>query len=154
KIHAEPIPLAGGLAVMTGILFALALSVLLLQTSVLPTTTHEQLQYGFGRRAGQMAVVLCGALGMLLLGIIDDRLELRPAPKFCGQFLIALAVAAAGMRITLFVPSLAFSYIITILWILAIVNALNFMDNMNGLCGGISVIVSFFFGLSAACRGE
>ena len=44
------------------------------------------------------------------------------------------------MRITLFVPSLIFSYAITILWILTVINAFNFMDNMNGLCAGLGAI--------------
>ncbi len=91
---------------------------------------------------------------MLAIGMIDDRWELQAGSKFCAQFVIALAVAASGMRITLFVPSLAFSYFITVFWILTIVNAFNFIDNMNGLCGGLSAIASFCFALSAAYRGE
>ena len=50
----------------------------------------------------------------------------KPAAKFAGQAAIALLVAAAGVRVTLFVPSLLFGYAITVLWILTVTNAVNF----------------------------
>src|SRR5208283_3677497 len=88
--------------------------------------------------------------GMLLIGLRDDKVELQPAAKFGGQFLAALAVAATGVRITLFVHNIVFSYGITALWILTVVNAFNFMDNMNGLCAGLGAIAAVWFGLIAA----
>jgi UDP-GlcNAc:undecaprenyl-phosphate GlcNAc-1-phosphate transferase len=91
---------------------------------------------------------------MLVLGILDDKHELKPVMKFAGQFLIALGVAACGVRITLFVPNPIFHYAVTILWILTIINAFNFMDNMNGLCGGLGAISSWFFALIAAGNGQ
>ncbi|HZI31665.1 MAG TPA: MraY family glycosyltransferase, partial [Candidatus Binatia bacterium] len=57
-------------------------------------------------------------------------------------------------RVTLFVPSVAFSYIVTVLWLLTVINAFNFMDNMNGLCAGIGAIGSFLFAVMAAANGE
>src|SRR5207249_4799478 len=95
-----------------------------------------------------------GALGMLVVGCLDDKHELRPRAKFAGQFLIAAGVAASGARITLFVPSLLFSYAITILWILTVINAFNFMDNMNGLCAGLGAIAAWFFATIAAAGGQ
>ena len=63
-------------------------------------------------------------------------------------------VAAVGVRITLFVPSVAFSYAVTILWMLTVVNAFNFMDNMNGLCSGLGAIAAGLFGIIAALHGQ
>ena len=161
KIHTEPIPLAGGLAVMTGILLPLAggaLLVLIAQGVVpvpgLSESDWSKLDYGFGARAMQLGVVLLGAVGMLVLGWLDDRHELSPAWKFAGQFAIALLVALAGVRVTLFVPSVAFSFAVTVLWIVGVTNAMNFLDNMNGLCGGIGAIAAAFFGLAAARQGQ
>src|SRR5436189_6374444 len=91
---------------------------------------------------------------MLLVGLLDDKHELRPAMKFTGQFLIALLVAASGVRITLFVPNAIFSYAITILWILTVINAFNFMDNMNGLCAGLGAIAAWYFASVAAADGQ
>src|SRR5436189_4072500 len=91
---------------------------------------------------------------MLLVGLLDDKHELRPAMKFTGQFLIALLVAASGVRITLFVPSAIFSYAVTVLWILTVINAFNFMDNMNGLCAGLGAIAALCFAALAAAAGQ
>lgn len=91
---------------------------------------------------------------MLIVGVLDDKHELRPATKFAAQFLVALVVAAAGARITLFVPSLIFSYAVTILWILTVINAFNFMDNMNGLCGGLGAIGAFYFAAVSGAAGQ
>jgi UDP-GlcNAc:undecaprenyl-phosphate GlcNAc-1-phosphate transferase len=110
--------------------------------------------HGLEVRHIELAGILLGALGMLILGILDDKHELKPAMKFAGQFLIAFAVAAGGARITLFIPNPIFHYVITILWILTIINAFNFMDNMNGLCSGLGAIGCAYFGLIAALNGQ
>jgi UDP-GlcNAc:undecaprenyl-phosphate GlcNAc-1-phosphate transferase len=111
KIHDEPVPLAGGWAVLTGFLLPLAAGALALKLGCFGSEISGPLQHGFSRRTGQLLVVALGALGMLLIGWLDDRHELKPAKKFTGQFLIASAVALAGVRITLFVPSALFSYV-------------------------------------------
>jgi UDP-GlcNAc:undecaprenyl-phosphate GlcNAc-1-phosphate transferase len=153
KIHAIPIPLAGGLAVMTGLLAALlggALFVILYSSD----GTLGLFKYGLARRATQLLGITVGALAMLLVGLRDDTVELRPATKFTCQLLVALAVAASGVRITLFIPNIVFSYAITALWILTVVNAFNFMDNMNGLCAGLGAIGALAFGMIAAQSGQ
>ena len=68
--------------------------------------------------------VIAGAVLMTLVGIMDDRHVLRPGPKFALQLAVSLAVAAAGLRITLFVPYPPLHYVITALWFLAVINAL------------------------------
>ena len=154
KIHATPIPLAGGFAVMTGLALPIIAGsiILILDSSASPA--FDLLQYGLGKRAVELGAILLGAIGMLLLGWVDDKHELSPKAKFAGQLLIALLVAASGVRITLFVPSVIFSYAITMLWILTVTNAFNFIDNMNGLCAGIGCIAAGFFALSAAAADQ
>jgi UDP-GlcNAc:undecaprenyl-phosphate GlcNAc-1-phosphate transferase len=161
KIHAQPIPLAGGLAVMTGLLLPLLAAVTLLalaRSSVPIPFLHPEalnrLDYGFGARQLPLAAILFGLLAMLTLGWLDDRHELRPLAKFSAQILIATLVAAAGIRLSLFVPSLLFSYSLTILWIVGVTNALNFLDNMNGLATGITAIAAAAFALIAARHGQ
>jgi UDP-GlcNAc:undecaprenyl-phosphate GlcNAc-1-phosphate transferase len=154
KIHREPIPLAGGLAVLTGILIPLGAAVLLVAGRWLGPATVAPLEYGLGRRAAQVLVLLLGAIGAVVLGWLDDRQELRPHWKFAGQVIIAALVAAGGTRITCFVPNLLFSYVVTILWLVTLMNACNFLDNMNGLCGGVGVIGAFWFALKAAVAGQ
>ncbi len=154
KIHETPIPLAGGLAVLTGLIAPLVTGLVLLKLNLIGTASSTPLEFGLSRRALQLGAIAFGAVGMTLVGLLDDKLELRPAQKFTAQLLIAGLVAAAGVRITLFVPSVMFSYAITILWLLTVINAFNFMDNMNGLCGGLGAIGAGLFGFVAAFHGQ
>jgi UDP-GlcNAc:undecaprenyl-phosphate GlcNAc-1-phosphate transferase len=154
KIHDAPIPLAGGFAVLTGILLPLAAGAISLMLGVNIASQTHLIAHGLNRRAIELAVIALGAVAMVVLGWLDDKHELKPLPKFIGQLFIAVLVAAACKRITLFVPSVAFSYAITILWVLTVVNAFNFMDNMNGLCAGLGAIGAFLFAIIAAARGE
>ena len=112
------------------------------------------LRHGLGRRAAELTGIFLGALGMLWVGWLDDKHELPPRAKFTGQLFVAFLVAASGARITLFVPSLVFSYLITILWILTVINAFNFMDNMNGLCAGLGALGAWNFALISATEGQ
>ena len=150
KIHDRPIPLAGGLAVFTG----LALPVIAGGIAVWFGEGDTALMHGLGRRATELAAIVLGALGMTILGVLDDKHELRPAVKFVGQLLIASLVAAAGVRITLFIHNDVFSFTITVLWLLTLINALNFMDNMNGLCAGLGAIAGWCFAVLAAESGQ
>jgi UDP-GlcNAc:undecaprenyl-phosphate GlcNAc-1-phosphate transferase len=178
KIHDRPIPLAGGLAVMTGLLVPTLLAGLVLwwqraggdgggdplipgsaargagRLALLDSDSAFLLQYGLGRRAIELAGIFLGAFGMLWVGWLDDKHELKPRAKFAGQLLIAGLTAATGVRITLFVPNIIFSYAITILWILTVINAFNFMDNMNGLCAGLGAIGACHFAIMAAADGQ
>ncbi len=160
KIHHRPVPLVGGLAVLTGLLVPLAAGAVLLLSNVLGGSgtlepyAADLFAYGFSRRFVPLLVLLAGALGMAVLGLLDDRHDLRPAAKFAGQTLIALAVALAGIRITLFVESGWFSVAVTVLWIVTLTNACNFLDNMNGLCAGLGTIGCWSFGWSAALQGQ
>ena len=65
-----------------------------------------------------------------------------------------MLVAVACKRITLFVHNVLFSYAITILWLLTVINAFNFMDNMNGLCAGLGAIGALLFAVIAAANGQ
>ena len=154
KIHDRPIALAGGLGALTGFLAPVVGGLLFVLAGGLPESVMDQLSYGFAARKWQLLAIVGGALGMVALGWWDDRHELRPSVKFAGQLLITLAVAASGVRITLFVPSVMFSYFITIFWMLTLINALNFMDNMNGLCAGIGTIAAGWFAAIAIGHGQ
>jgi UDP-GlcNAc:undecaprenyl-phosphate GlcNAc-1-phosphate transferase len=154
KIHDAPVPLAGGLAVLTGMLLPLATGAILIKLGVNITSQTHLIAHGLNRRATELGVIAFGAMVMVVLGWLDDKHDLKPLPKFISQLFIAVLVAAACKRITLFVPSVTFSYAITILWVLTIVNAFNFMDNMNGLCAGLGAIGAFLFAIIAAGDGE
>lgn len=154
KIHSSPMPLAGGWAVFTGIATAIVLGSAAIAVGWSGPEANRLLSHGLGRRAPQLVALLAGAAAMLGIGAWDDRRELRPATKLALQVLVALGVALAGVRITLFVPSLAFSLVATVLWILAVTNAMNLNDNMNGLCTGLAAMAAMAFSLVAARHGQ
>jgi UDP-GlcNAc:undecaprenyl-phosphate GlcNAc-1-phosphate transferase len=154
KIHDQAMPLAGGYAVLTGILLPLAIGAAFVGLGIARVSFSNLIAHGFERRGLELAAIAAGAIAITILGWLDDKHELKPLPKFAGQFFIALLVAVACKRITLFVPNVAFSYVITILWLLTVMNAFNFMDNMNGLCAGVGAIGGFMFALIAATDGE
>jgi len=167
KIHTEPTPLAGGLAVLTGLVAPLLAGIALAcahpgvrdflvrhLNHFIDTTDVGLFRYGLGKRGVELAGIVLGACGMLAVGLRDDQVELSPAVKFSAQLASALIVAAAGVRATLFVHNIIFSYAVTTLWILTVVNAFNFIDNMNGLCAGVGAIAAASFAAIAAHRGQ
>lgn len=89
------------------------------------------------------AVVALASAGVALLGFVDDRVRMRPLTKFCGQSIAAFAVISTGVvfQITASAP---LNVIITFLWITGITNAFNLIDNMDGLCAGVTVIICGF----------
>lgn len=154
KIHSTPVPLAGGFAVLTGILLPLAAGAVLLKLGIVQISSANAIVHGIDRRALELAVIALGAVAITLLGWLDDRHELKALPKFAGQILIALAVASVCKRINLFVNNEVFSYAVTVLWMLTVINAFNFMDNMNGLCAGLGAIGALLFAIIAAANGQ
>lgn len=154
KIHSQPMPLAGGLAIWTALFGCFLIVLAALHLGWLDDETTKRMLYGLGRRRGQLTALFLGATGILALGILDDKYELRAAVKFAGQAAIGALVAAAGIRITLFVPGLIFSYAVTILWIVTVINAFNFMDNMNGLCAGLGFVATLLLGFISALHGQ
>src|SRR5580704_1639786 len=96
KLHGAPIPLAGGLAVMTGLLAPLLAGALLVLSRtggprlLLDASSSRIFAHGLDKEAVQLVAVFAGALGMLLIGLWDDKIELSPVVKFSGQLVVAL----------------------------------------------------------------
>ena len=148
KIHDQPTPLAGGLAVLTGLLLTL------FAAWIIPNVLDAETARQFTQQSATLAAILIGAAAMTLLGLLDDKFELRPIIKFTSQLLIAAAVTAAGVRSGLSAANPLLDQAVTILWILTVTNAFNFMDNMNGLCAGLGVITAAFTGGIAVLHSQ
>jgi UDP-GlcNAc:undecaprenyl-phosphate/decaprenyl-phosphate GlcNAc-1-phosphate transferase len=138
--------------VLTGLLVPLVLAYAAVKLRLVGGGQEIDLSLGFSVRSHELIAIMTGSLGMVYLGWLDDEQDLRASTKFVGQFLIAMMVAVSGVRIQV-LPYIIFVYPVTVLWILTITNAMNFMDNMNGLCGGLSVICAACFGVIAAMAG-
>lgn len=87
-------------------------------------------------------ILILGALLVFLLGFLDDLFGLRPIMKFIGQIIIASLMVKLGIIIEI-IPYPMLAIPITIFWIVAITNAFNLLDNMDGLSSGVAVISSF-----------
>lgn len=103
--------------------------------------------------------IALGAIALHAIGLVDDRRALGALAKFLPQVGAALAVALlADVRLFSFLDDLgptgeAASVILTVVWIVAIVNALNFTDNMDGLAGGLAVVAALVM-LAATVLGK
>ena len=156
KIHRSPKPLLGGGAIYLSFLFTILIGILFIRTGMvrfLPFSIQGYLP-GIKNVLPKLLVILIGGGVILGFGLIDDRVGLRPAFKLSGQIVIGICLFLVGIRITLFIPNLFLSAIITIFWLTAITNGFNLLDNMDGLSVGVAVIASFLFFLLANGQGE
>jgi UDP-GlcNAc:undecaprenyl-phosphate GlcNAc-1-phosphate transferase len=96
----------------------------------------------------KLAAVLLATVAMSLLGLVDDIKGLGPKPKLVVEALLAFAVLYAGIVLPISsIPILDMG--LTVLWIIAITNAFNIIDNMDGLAGGTAIIALFAIALLA-----
>src|SRR5512139_355405 len=134
KQHTVPTPLLGGLAIYLAVIVALVI-------------------LGDRFYVSQVISIFVGATLMSFLGLWDDRRGLSPWVKLGGQFLAAGIVALTDVRIGLF-PWEWLNVAATLVWIVGITNAMNLLDNMDGLSSGIAAIAAVFFLLFAAISNQ
>ncbi len=134
KVHRTPTPLLGGAAIFIGAILAV---LILYRGDPEPTVLG----------------VLLASTVVALTGLLDDYRPLPAWAKLAGQFLGFLILAYFGIRVRLPVPD-AVNYAITLLWLLGITNAINFLDNMDGLSAGIAAVTSSFILLLALFNGQ
>ncbi|WP_418769887.1 glycosyltransferase family 4 protein [Mycobacterium neumannii] len=139
-VHAQPIPRMGGLAMYIGVAFAVLLA------SQLPALTR-----GFVYSTGMPAVVVAGGL-IMVVGLIDDRWGLDSLTKFAGQITAASVLVTMGVAWSvLYIPiggvgtivlDQVSSILLTLALTVSIVNAMNFIDGLDGLAAGLGLITA------------
>lgn len=131
KIHTEPTPLLGGLAVYAGVIFGLMFD-------------FANLQFISG--------ILIGATIVLVIGLIDDIIKLSAKVRIIFQVLAVLIMIRFGIRIS-FLPNNFWGnigeIILTLIWTIGITNALNYLDGIDGLSAGIAGISALIFAIIA-----
>lgn len=127
KVHRVPVPLLGGLAVYLGILAGFIIN-------------FHYLQFLSG--------VIIGATIILVVGLIDDIRGLSAQIRLVAQVAAAVVVISFGDRLS-FLPNTLWGniteIILTLIWIVGITNAVNYLDGIDGLAAGMSAISAFFF---------
>ncbi len=89
-------------------------------------------------------VVWAGSAWLFLVGLVDDLFHIRPYQKLLGQLVGAALVIGQGLSLTE-TGAVPLDMAITVLWVVGITNALNLLDNMDGLAAGIAAIAAGFF---------
>ena len=141
RLNRRPIPRLGGLAIFLGIL--------------VPSLAFLDL-------SGEMRGILLGAAVACVVGAIDDFRGLAPVPKLAGQVLAAAIPTAFGVWIDHFtLPFLGAVDVppwigvpLTIIWIVAVMNMVNFLDGMDGLASGVCAISGVTFAVIALSLGK
>ncbi len=154
KVHSTPTPLGGGLGIWAGVALPLVAAQLAAwwltehpeHGKWLPAELLQQLP-GALYRSGQMWALIGGGTILTVMGLLDDYRNLPWLPRLGIQALVATGLVTAGFRATLFVPAPLLTGALTTLWFLTLINALNFLDNMDGLTGGIALIASAIFAI-------
>lgn len=134
KVHKEPVPLLGGAAIYLAFVVALLL-------------------FGARQEIRQLVGIVVGATFISVVGVIDDVRGLRPSLKLLAQIAAACVLPLCGLSVKLF-PIEALNILLTIVWTVGVTNALNLLDNMDGLSGGIAAIGAAHFLLLAAINGQ
>jgi UDP-GlcNAc:undecaprenyl-phosphate GlcNAc-1-phosphate transferase len=142
KVHLQPIPLLGGLAMYGGVMLAII--------------------FAFdGAARQQSAGIVTGATLVAAVGFLDDRGWLHHQIKlFVGMPLAACILLFSGIHaqaFELFVPGRAgylLDAVLTIFWVVAITASFSILDHMDGLCAGVAATASFFFALLAFLNGQ
>ena len=154
KTHLKPMPYGGGIAIYcgaaAGILALIGLA--LVVDPLMSPGTFFALVSGLesAHLVQTLALFLCGS-AVFLVGLMDDWVGLSPLVRLIVQLMAASAlvwgVPGFSLPLTPTVPLLA--PLSTIVWIVAVTNAFNFLDNMDGLAAGMSVIVFTSIGVMA-----
>ena len=144
RMHKVPVPRLGGLAIFSGFMISTLLFV--------PMTP-------------EMKSVLLGAVVIVVLGVIDDSMDLPALLKFVVQILAALIPTLHGVTVRVFSNPNIFSddlYLslgtlsvpLTVLWIVAVTNSVNLIDGLDGLANGVSTISATTMLVIALLLGE
>jgi UDP-GlcNAc:undecaprenyl-phosphate GlcNAc-1-phosphate transferase len=130
--HKKPTALLGGIAIFLSFLCATLLAVKLTASILLVLSTS--------------ALVFC-------VGLIDDLRHLSARQKLVGQLLGAGILVSASLGIPWMAWALV-NQLLAIFWLVGITNAINLLDNMDGLAAGVSAIAAAFIGISIALQGK
>jgi UDP-GlcNAc:undecaprenyl-phosphate GlcNAc-1-phosphate transferase len=157
KGHKAPTPLLGGLAtclaMISTVIFGLV-AAKSMHKDVISPVVMDSLP-GVTSVSTRMIVIGVGALLATFLGMYDDRFNMSAKAKFGGQFVIAaIAVTWGGANVSAFIHNAFLTWCLSVFWIILMINALNFFDNMDGLAVGIATIAFSFFTIAAGMRGQ
>ncbi|NLX06850.1 MAG: undecaprenyl/decaprenyl-phosphate alpha-N-acetylglucosaminyl 1-phosphate transferase [Phycisphaerae bacterium] len=147
KTHKRPTAYLGGVAVLVGFLAAMLLGVVLVADAIGPESPAIRIIYA----------ICAGAVVATLVGLIDDVKDIRPWQKLIGQGICAVFLVAAGIKpdlqplsgiVGVSLPPLLHdivAYVVVLFFVLGATNSLNLLDGLDGLCAGVTAIITLGF---------
>ncbi len=151
KIHLEPMPRMGGVAVFLGFCLPWAGLYLL----------HNPVAAAFQEFEKRFAALILGATSMLVLGIYDDIKGADATKKFLFQTLTAIGLWAADIRIEQVATPWGapielgwFSLPISVFWIVGVTNAINLLDGIDGLVAGVTTVMALCLAILNVLSGN
>lgn len=157
KVHTTPTPLGGGLAIWLGVVLPFAAGHLAMASAsetapgrlmlpggrALPPQIATHLG-GLQQQAPRLWFLLACGTALVVLGLIDDRRGLDWRLRMATQLAIAALLVSwwEGWRLSLFLQSVWLTGILSVLWIVGLVNSFNMLDNMDGLSAGVAAIAA------------
>ncbi|MCA9321709.1 MAG: undecaprenyl/decaprenyl-phosphate alpha-N-acetylglucosaminyl 1-phosphate transferase [Planctomycetes bacterium] len=155
KTQAEPVPYGAATGLGIGLAITAALGVLAAilvpeDATGIGALLHRHAA-GLRTRAPAFAAILLGAGILALMGRMDDRRSLGILPRLAVQVAAGVILVLADLKITLFLEATWLQATLTVLWVVFVVNTLNFIDNMDGLLTGVAgIAAATVFALAAA----
>ena len=157
KGHKAPTPLLGGPAMCLALLSTIVVGILFASSTgnvALAKNVSANIP-GISSISPRITALAAGAVLATLLGLYDDKFNMSAKAKLGGQVVIAcVAVIWGGARVSAFIGSPILAGAISVLWIIIVINAINFFDNMDGLAAGTAAIAFSLFTIAAAAHGQ
>jgi len=154
KRHTKSVPLGGGLAIFLGTAIPVLIGVLLSQ-SYIPRLPDFLAEYAskLPLLFPQLMILWCAGFVIMLVGLLDDMFGLSPYLRLAVQVGTAILVYVLSYMVTdipedmklgapVFRDMPWLQGIFTVLWIVGLINAFNFLDNMDGMCAGVAIVSS------------
>jgi UDP-GlcNAc:undecaprenyl-phosphate GlcNAc-1-phosphate transferase len=161
RYHRTVIPLGGGAAIFLTLAAFLVLGAAAIRLLVAPGYLGSLAERtgldpaDFLRRSSELLAILLCALVLFLAGLWDDQRAMGPLAKLVVQWTVAFAaVLFADVRVEMFIESRAITALLSAFWIVLIINAFNFLDNMDGASAGIAAIASAVLLTAATFNGQ
>jgi UDP-GlcNAc:undecaprenyl-phosphate GlcNAc-1-phosphate transferase len=161
RYHRSVIPLGGGIAIFAAITTVIITSVIAIKFLLVPGRFPNLAESAninpadFLGKTNQLVIIVLCALVLFLLGLWDDKKRLGPFFKLIVQFAVAITAAAfADVRVEFFIENKIITSAISAFWIVLIINAFNFLDNMDGASAGIAAIAASILLTAAVVNGQ
>jgi UDP-GlcNAc:undecaprenyl-phosphate GlcNAc-1-phosphate transferase len=161
KRHGRNVPLGGGIALFASVSLTFILAVLAAWLIVSFPSLHDWVPSLVSRHArGVLAMspllwlILGSSAVQMILGLADDVFGLPYWVRLLAEVILVLILSWSGIRLAVFPGWEVFTIPLTVLWIVGLTNALNFLDNMDGLSGGVAAWASLFFAVTSLMVGD